>query len=190
MNIFIDFDNTIVKTAKAFCKIVNKNFDKDIYWRNISTYNLEEFELSDKIVGNIFESKEFFNELEEFDNAVKSVEQLSKKNNVYIVSKGTNKHLALKRMWFKYNLPEIPLIGLDMNTSKRVIDMSDGILIDDLVENLNVSNARHKLKFGTYKWDDYHNYSTAKNWDRMMKLINLIIKTEEGIEIRRIMKNG
>lgn len=92
---------------------------------------------------------------------------------ICIVSMGTLPNLKGKEIWLKNHIPNfkntknIEFIGCDLDRykDKSHIDMSDGILIDDEVKNLNSSNAKLKICFGDkYNWNESWAGIRCFNW--------------------------
>lgn len=150
--LFVDFDNTIVKTNKRCVELLNAKFNKNVNYHRIRKYDFSDWfpEASKKDVDSLFENPLFFEGLELYEDAKDSLLRLSKILNPVIVTIGTKKNLEMKKVWLSWNLPFITdIIGLeDNNHSKASVDMSDGILIDDHINCLRSSNA--KIKFLYY----------------------------------------
>jgi 5'(3')-deoxyribonucleotidase len=119
------------------------------------------------VVDNYFNDVRFFDNLEYMDNAYEVLNRLKENYAIYCVSMGNTVNLALKNTWLRKNLPFVEFIGCNFNEveDKRHIDMSGGILIDDVVKNLETSNADVKLLFGDeYQWNDKWDGIRCYNW--------------------------
>jgi len=174
--IFIDFDETIVATNKAFCATYNSIF-KDVEGFIHADYNqcncwdykdvcplLENRE----DVETVFRSVEFFKTLTMIDDNMASVlQELITQYEVIICTIGNPGNLALKSVWIQKHLPYISQVILMSNSNcimdKSNIQMEDCIFIDDNINNLNSSNASKKICYGKeYKWN--------KEWDGLRAL--------------------
>lgn len=178
--LFIDFDNTIVNSTKAFCDIYNlryynhPNFIK-ADWQKSYLYNFSDvcpLLKNKEEVENIFCSETFFNILEFINNNTFNViEELSYKYKIIIPSIGWPKNISLKSLWIENKLPMIKEFILinngDCSMDKRIIDMSGGIIIDDVASNLNC-NAERKICFG-YKHDKNEEWTGewCKDWSKV-----------------------
>lgn len=179
--LFLDFDNTIVNTSSAFCEVYNdiffshKDFKTAKWWEN-TKYNfsdicplLKEHNIS---IFSIFEQENFFKGLDFINgNTQEIIQKLTEKYQVIICSIGTPNNISLKSLWIEKNIPEIKeCIFLtqskdNFTMNKSMVNMESGILIDDVVSNLDSSNADLKLVFGDeYEWNTTTKYSRAYNW--------------------------
>lgn len=99
----------------------------------------------------LFASDQFWNVVlmrREFLNMVKSGFLTKHYENVF-VTKGTERNLYKKREFLEEALgeywEEFEYIALDMDDKKSSVDMTDGIQIDDVYENLEHTNAHVKI---------------------------------------------
>lgn len=175
MKLYIDFDGTIVNSSKRLIEMLNEKTglsvgykDRMNYWVHDKYPNVSREEVLD-----IFRSPLFFENLEIFDGFDFS--------NFTIVTIGTKENLELKEIWCKENLNPHTFIGLQKtDTGKKEIDMSDGIFIDDLTENLRSCNAKHKILFAPWAttWNEIGEHDNdlliAESWEEAKKHISAI----------------
>lgn len=173
--IFLDFDQTIVASIKRFCEAYNETFYfhskfKKAEWWETSVYDFSDTCPLIESARQIFDFPIFFNGLELINaNTYEVLERLCEQYEVHIVSIGTFKNLALKSAWINENLPCVDYAEL-LNThsnvmNKSIINMSGGILIDDVSSNLTSSNAEYKFTFGDeYEWNKDSKYERLFNW--------------------------
>jgi 5'(3')-deoxyribonucleotidase len=189
MNLFVDFDGVITNSVAAYCDAYNTiNYEKDNFvpadYALVNRYDLSDqcplVNTQDK-VREIFASYEFWTWLTFMDGAKETLKMLSDKFNVIICSIGTNINLSRKAKWIDRYLPFINSCVLINNANnfmdKSIVNMSDGILIDDVASNLTSSNAKHKICFGKiYPWNENlpEGYLRAKNWIEVEKIIGEI----------------
>ena len=149
--LYLDFDGVICNAIKRIVDMYNTEFGTNIHWTNIETYNFVELDISHNALQGYFSKPEYFNDTLEFlDNAEEILLRLLSEGwAITIVSLGTCDNLNNKAKWVREHLPkEIKFHGLPMHCPKSSIDMSNGIFIEDVIKNLDVSNARHKIVFG------------------------------------------
>ena len=174
--LFLDFDGTIVDTNKAFCKYYN-DFYNHLPNFKVADYNkCSEWSYSDvcPLIKNdaekIFGEEALFSNLEFFPNAYETLEKLSKLYNLVIVSIGTYANIHHKSKWIEKNLPFIDESILlcknkDVIMDKSVVNMQDGIFIDDVQSNLDSTNASRKILFGKrFKWNENWKGEHYLNW--------------------------
>lgn len=167
--IFLDFDNTIVNSTEAFCKVYN------LFYNFLPNYRYAEWDLVNKWdfsdqctliksnfeIERLFEYATFFSNLNFYNkNTYKVLEKLNNKYKVIIFSIGTLRNIHHKSYWIEKNLPFIEnFIFLNKEQEKSSINMKNGIFIDDNANNLRSNNtADIKICFG--KKANWNN-----NWD-------------------------
>lgn len=163
MTIYVDFDNTIVESHKRIIELLNKRYnlsktEEDLIdwgYRSIASITEEE-KLS------LFEENDFFSGLEFKDGFLDVLNKHYNSNEFIIATKGTPKNLEKKIAWIKKNIPyDIKVIGItNDNFSKKQVDMSEGIQIDDCSYALD-TNAKIKILYkggNNFGWQqDYVN---------------------------------
>lgn len=178
-NLFLDFDNTICNSIKAFCNTYNTTYPynqtkdfKPADWTKCAKWNFSDQcnISSDEEVEHIFSIHNFFEKLEFMSYAEEVIPKLCEKYNVIICSIGTLENLSHKSLWIKENMPYIRntiLINNDgCKMDKSIINMDNGIFIDDVSSNLFSSNARYKYCFGKkYEWNTDWTGERLINWD-------------------------
>lgn len=187
INIFIDFDNTIVNSTKKLIELLNLKHNTNINWEDVKKYNCTDVfpNVSHEEILNIFNNKDFFKELDIFNNFNETLIKYKNYCNYYICTIGTKNNLSLKKKWCYKNMPITygfyGIEKLDMN--KESVDMVDGIIIDDHIQNLRSSNAKYKILFkGEFDTDwncklGYEDYIEVRNWeDILVVLDNILIK--------------
>jgi len=166
--IFIDFDETIVATRKAFCATYNELFkDVEDYvfadWIKNNSWDFDDVcpLLSGRQdVNKLFCYPQLFTKLEFIDENMETVlKKLQEQYELIICSKGTHGNIALKSMWIHGHLPfiseSILIADNNANMGKGNIQMQNSIIIDDNMANLDSSNASTKICFGeVLKWNE------------------------------------
>ena len=176
--LFIDFDNTIINTNKAFCEVYNllyhfhPEFKKADYTKIIN-YN---FSCQCPLVNNpleLFEEELFFDVCEFInDNTYEVLKELNQKYKIIIVSIGTPENISHKAIWLKENLPFVEDYILIKNSNctmdKSIVNMEGGIIIDDMPSNLQTSNAETKILFGKiYPWNTGWKGEHCRDWSEV-----------------------
>ena len=115
----------------------------------------------------IFESDEFFSNLKFKSDFLKVLNKYDGKVKFVITTKGTAENLKKKEQWIKENIPgNISFVGITNNSlSKRQVDMTNGIQIDDCTAALD-TNADIKI---LYK--DNHNFNWQSNYNNTYILV-------------------
>jgi 5'(3')-deoxyribonucleotidase len=174
--LFLDFDDTIVNSSKAICDIYNmlyKDYNgfKPADWTKNVTWDFKDEcpLMSQQDKTNLFRSKIFWDNVKLFPDAYNALLALSAKYRIIIVSLGTLKNLSYKALFLKEKLPFIDDVILLKNSGtkmdKSFINMSGGIFIDDVLSNIESSNADKKYVFG--KISDYNRtdkYGRLLDW--------------------------
>lgn len=183
MTFYIDLDCTLWDTIDA----VNRMYDEDYgLYPNyrytpsyaIRSWNFDELELgSAEYFDLCFDSARFFRNIQPMPYARTFCESArAKGHKIIIVSIGTLANLTGKTIWLEDNFKSgyDDFIGLDINkhNDKHTVDMSDGILIDDVESILKSSNALRKICFGEkYPWNESWDGERVKNWQDALKLL-------------------
>jgi len=192
MNIFIDFDNTIVNSIEAFCGVYNFLHDEYADWREVRKWNMTDEcpQSNTDMTVRIFEDGLFFQRLKFYDNRIYDfLETLSKTDNLHIVSVGSRKNLLYKKRWILDHLPFINeenivlLSHFDDSSNtlgtidKSEINMKNGIIIDDNQDALLSSNATYKVLYShngiKTEWNKniYYEYPIASSVDTLEQII-------------------
>jgi 5'(3')-deoxyribonucleotidase len=180
ISLFVDFDGTLVNSIKKVVELYDQDYSshdnyKNVHWTSIDSWDFKELKLLNKEdVDNYFCDIRFFQNLEYMDSAYEVINRLKDCFDIYIVSMGLTVNLALKNTWLKKNLPFVKFIGCNFNDvkDKSHIDMINGILIDDVAENLDSSNCFEKIVFGdTYPWNADSKYTRMYNWTDLEKYL-------------------
>ena len=157
IKLFIDADDTILESSKAFIDIVNqqdninppKTYEELRDWKYRSLFPY----MTNERIFEIYDSEEFFNIVKvnlDFENFYLKHENDFEWN---IVTKGHKSNIEHKQKYFKKHLPKAKVIGCRFNSiegqsfDKSHIDMDYGIQIDNRTDCLIGSNANIKILF-------------------------------------------
>ena len=160
--VYVDFDNTIVESNQKVIEILN-----DKYGLNKSEDDLKDYgytsiaPITEEEKLGIFESDEFFSNLKFKSDFLKVLNKYDGKVKFIITTKGTAENLKKKEQWVKENIPgNVSFVGITNNSlSKKQVDMTNGIQIDDCTAALD-TNADIKI---LYK--DNHNFNWQSNYN-------------------------
>ena len=147
----------------------NDNFKPAKWWQ------VEQYDLKDECplainTYRIFQDDLFFRLLDCMNgNTIEVLNQLNNKYDLYLCTIGTIKNLYLKSLWVESNIPfiknKILLNNQNNKMDKSVINMKDSVFVDDVLSNLNSSNAELKIVFGDkYEWNKTSTHQRCYNW--------------------------
>jgi 5'' nucleotidase, deoxy (Pyrimidine), cytosolic type C protein (NT5C). len=166
---FIDIDGVIFHSVEAMVKILNRKFNMNLKSQNVTSWNFRCCypEMTDEEVEWLFSTDEFFDVVRFIEGAKDFL--LRHKDNSILVTKGQERNLRIKRQFLDLNgLEDIFMIGLPLNVSKDIINMKNGVFIDDSVKNLNeVTTAKYKILFSEYGNEDKCEWSKGWKGDKM-----------------------
>ena len=174
IKLFIDADDTILKSSETTIDILNKKFNimppktfDDIHdWGYRSIYG----QCTDEIINDVYDSDEFFEQVEIYEDFLNFYNSHENDFEWYIVTKGHEKNIKNKEEYFKKHLPRAKVIGCkfksynDKKYDKSHIDMSYGIQIDDRTDCLIGTNSDTKILFKN-KAERYWNQINDANED-------------------------
>ncbi len=180
--LLLDFDNCIVQSSKAYVDTYNYLYQNHPDFKLSDWTKSSKWDFSDicPLASNpeeIFAHPYFFKVLEFYDRDMKEVlKELTSKYQIIIVSIGTARNVALKSLWIDDNLPFIDDVILIKNKgckmNKSLIDMSKGYFFDDVLSNLESSNARFKFVFGEeYEWNIESEYPRVRSSLDMLRVL-------------------
>lgn len=186
--LYLDFDGVICNSIKRIVQMYNDEFGTNIQWTDIETYNFAELNISHDALQGYFSKPEYFNyKLEFMDNAEEVISRLLDEGwTIRIVSLGTDDNVRNKGKWVgeHKHLSRTEFIGLPMHCPKSHVDMSNGIFIEDVIKNLDVSNAAVKIIFGDeYEWNKTDKYHRCYNWYEVYDYINQLVGSNNETEI-------
>jgi len=163
MKIYMDVDGCLVKSKKVVTKYLNQRYNKEVKWKSIKDYNFQDQfpGVSLDEIEEIFAHPYFYSECEFYKGAVDFIENSG--HEIVFCTKGTIENLYYKTKLLNRYFPTIPVITLSNSLSKRCVDMSDGVLVDDLDVNLNICNAKYKVIFVPEGATDYNINITTNN---------------------------
>jgi 5'(3')-deoxyribonucleotidase len=128
----------------------------------------------------MFSDDSFFRNLTFKTGAFEVLSELAKDYPIIIVSIGTKENCSKKKDFIDANLPfvskSILIAGKDENLimDKSSVDMSDGIFIDDVEDNLFSSNAAMKILYENIpnaEWNHKWRGERINNWYDFYKYI-------------------
>lgn len=152
--IIFDFDNTITASSDKLIYLANKEYKTNVKFGSWSSYDFTDIFPQMTNPTKYFEMPQFFKNLHFIDKDMKPMLKALKVLGfeIIIATLGSEKNIELKKKWIAENLPFISVDDshfiVQAHNDKSCVDMSDSIFIDDVIENLNSSNAWHKICFG------------------------------------------
>ena len=164
--IYLDVDGVLIHSCQAVCDMINSKMNTHFTGDQILSWNFKEIcpSLTDKDVEELFADESFFERVRWIQGAYKFI--LRHANYITIVTKGSDNNIIKKEQFFKdWGLDNVEVIGLPLDYSKSIINMSLGLFIDDCTKNLNESNAKYKIQFIEYDDGMNENREWIKGWD-------------------------
>ena len=182
--IFIDMDLTLFNTVRVITELYDEDFRyysdyKRIPWTEVKSWSFDELNAAPKgYIDTYFNQKRFFDRVKMFPDAKEVIDRLSRIYKIVFVSHGFSPNLRLKKKYIKEHFPYAEFIGVNLkeHNDKSCVDMLNGIFIDDMIKNLDSSNADMKICFGDYEWNKCHSselkdYIKVTNWKEIGELL-------------------
>lgn len=189
IKVYLDFDNTLVDSNSAMVYLLNQEFGTKKEYKDLKKYDFRDLfpELTDEHCEELFGDWRLFSLLEFFDNCFETLDYFKKRCNYSLVTYGNKYNLSAKKIWCERYLPFLKELHLleyvpgDMNYDKSMIDMSDGIFIDDHIEYLRSSNAKVKILFRNNHdgdWNEINNLDdvyVVNSWKEIYHIIKFYV---------------
>lgn len=189
IKVYLDFDNTLVDSNSAMVYLLNQEFGTKKEYKDLKKYDFKDLfpELTDEHCEELFGDWRLFSLLEFFDNCFETLDYFKKRCNYSLVTYGNKYNLSAKKIWCERYLPFLKELHLleyvpgDMNYDKSMIDMSDGIFIDDHIEYLRSSNAKVKILFRNNHdgdWNEINNLDdvyVVNSWKEIYHIIKFYV---------------
>lgn len=185
--LFIDLDGVVFDTIQTIVNLYNtdhimyKDFQV-IHPSEIKTWDFNELTLESRdYIDKYFNMPRFFTNVTLMVGSKWIINKLHNihKYEIIFCSSGSYPNLQLKRRWIDKNFGFADFIPVEMPTylDKSNVDMSGGIFIDDLSQNLMTSNADIKICFGdVYSWNEDWDGIRCNNWIEIYDYIKRIEK--------------
>lgn len=192
IKVFLDADDTILESSKTVIDILNREYGGTKCIQDLKDWNYKSicWQCTKEKIIDIYDSDEFFNNVKLSDKFIKIYNNYLDNFKFNIVTKGTFTNLSKKKKFFEYYLPDAEFIGCPMyedDFSKKCIDMSGGIQIDDRYDCLD-SNANCKILLKNdlnLPWNDYKggygNVYILNNWDEVEALLKYTIENPQWL---------
>ena len=152
--IYWDVDDVILNTSEVAIDIINKRYLNDGQhktFENRKDWGLKSIwrGMNKQIAKEIFESDDFWNSVKVKEEFKKVFDSIGDQYEHKLVTKGTEcnhdrkQQFLINDAYMKDKQWDYICVGDDED--KNIVDMSNGIFIDDKLENLVVTNARIKI---------------------------------------------
>ena len=151
--IYLDCDGVIMATNDVMCKLLNKLYNTNHTGSDVTSWNYTDlYPTTNDEIENLFNSQHFFDNVKFIKGAERFLTKYRKK--IIIVTKGSPTNYLRKRWWFNdKGFKDIPIIPIPLELDKGLINMKNGLFIDDSTANLKESNATWKIQFVEYQDD-------------------------------------
>lgn len=179
ITIYLDFDNTIVESNKKVIEILNERYGENKSEDDLVDYGFNSIhKIPEKEKLSIFESDEFFTDLQFKPHIIDIITKNYNKFNWVITTKGTKANLDKKFAWLDEHWPfDMQRIGItNDNLSKSTVDMSNGIQIDDVSAALD-TKAAVKILYKDYNdfcWQQIEpgdDILVVNSWEEIDKIL-------------------
>lgn len=160
--LFVDFDSTLVNSCDVVIGIFNRMFSTNYTIDQLKKRNFSDLfkTVTPRLIHKVFDSDEFYSNLKFKEDSYNILSKYCEFYDIQLVTKVCRDSLSKKAEWISKNIDRrvIPnIIFIDTNSSKGVIDMRNGILVDDFVENTRETNAMIKILYSPYpSMEDCH----------------------------------
>lgn len=187
IKLYIDFDSTIVDSIGRVIEMGNNKYGVNEHRSKLSDYNFKSVfpSITKKEIDEMFCSEEFFNDnLKYMPNCYDVLNKYKDLCDIYIVSVSYNDNLKYKSKWIDKNLPFVKQFIPVNNNDKHIIDMRNGIQIDDTYECLRYTNALVKILYkdnNDYQWQHHSNENiyNVNTWREIDDMLSFYLK--EGV---------
>jgi len=165
--IFLDVDGVVFHSIEAIVKILNKEYNMNVDPRDVLSWNFSNCysEMTDKKIEQLFGTTTFFNNVKMIKGAKEFI--LKHIDKVILITKGGQENINRKRNYFDLNdLGKVRMVGIPLDMSKNIINMTNSLFIDDSTNNLNdVLTAKYKIQFIEYGEHIANKCAWTKGWD-------------------------
>lgn len=189
IKVYLDFDNTLVDSNNAMIYLLNKEYETDRKYEELKRYDFKDLfpKLTDEHCEELFGCWKLFGLLEFFDSCYETLDYFKKRCEYSLVTYGSKENLFCKEFWCKKHLSFIKNYYLlefkedNCEYDKSMIDMSDGIFIDDHIEYLRSSNAKVKILFRNNHdgdWNEINNLDdvyVVNSWKEIYHIIKFYV---------------
>ena len=152
--IYWDVDDVILNTSEVAINIINRRYlneGQHKTFKDRKDWGLKSIwrEINKQIAKEIFESDDFWNEVKVREEFKEIFDSIGDKYEHKLVTKGTEcnhdrkQQFLINNTYMKDKRWDYICVGDDED--KNIVDMSNGIFVDDKLENLVVTNARIKI---------------------------------------------
>lgn len=195
LSIYLDCDDTILNSSVAVIDIINKHFNKNKTIEDLHDWNYRSIEktiIADDVY-KVYESDEFWNIVKIEPKFLDFYHTHKSQFNWAIVSKGTKKNLVQKKAYLEKVFDNFQFIGVeicnsDKQLSKSSFDMSGGIQIDDVFEELECTNANMKILLTNnrkFYWNkikpNVENLYVVQNWEEISQVLEFFNNNSEFV---------
>lgn len=178
MKILVDWDNVVCSSSVTVPSIWNYLYPtrqvkilkaEEVKWDFSNV--LEGTDVSLKELLSMFDYKYFYNHAVYVDGAIEIINELSRNNEIVIVSKHVDSRKELTIRCINYLLPNVQIQFVDRFEDKRNIEAD--IIIDDKEECLGGVQTLSIL-FGNYEYNQEYDGIRCNNWEQVKRCIEFI----------------
>ena len=178
--IYVDFDNTIVESNQRIIELLNERYGLSKTEADLLDYGYQSIApIAEEEKIALFESDDFFNNLKFKSDFLKVFNKYCRQVEFIVTTKGTPNNLLKKEAWIKEHIPyQVKFVGITNDSlSKKQVDMSDGIQIDDCTAALDTNASLKILYKDNHKFSWQSGYSNTdimvvNNWEEIDEIIS------------------
>ena len=170
MKIIIDLDNTIINSSRMVYELYAKDnkIDKPYYSNHDWNFSglIEKENLGDLL--KYFSDIRLYDNTIEMPNAIKVIQDLSKDNEITIVTKHNINRIPITEKWINKTFENVKIEYL---SSFNKSSFSGDIFIDDRIDCLESvkGNFKQLICFGNYEWNKEWKGERICNWNSIYK---------------------
>jgi 5'(3')-deoxyribonucleotidase len=183
--IFWDFDNTLCNSHQKIAEIYNQTFTNHKEFIPAKWWECTDYEMTSicplmnhELKMSMFNCSDFFKNLPLINgNTYDILKELNERYEQYIITIGNPSNLAHKSLYLETTLPFIKNVILIRNEGckmdKSIINMGkNSIFFDDIISNLDSSDATYKFVFGEEEnWNKTDKYTRVVNFTDVERIL-------------------
>lgn len=188
--IALDLDSTLINSSLILVQLWNKlnpnrklTYREDIEW-DFSNVLKGKVGLSELF--QLFDHKDFYENVIVYDKAIEVVNELSKNYEVIICSKHNDSRKHLTTDWINRTFPNVELVFTDTFDKSEIYNKA-WIILDDRIDALEscTNNDTYRMCFGNYTWNKKEwKGSRVLNWEHFERRVRILDEIENCLEIK------
>lgn len=202
ITLYLDCDDTILNSSEVIIDILNRKYGQTKTLDDLKDYRYRSIAngVTQQEILEIYQSEEFWEKVQFNPDFLAVAKKLKNYFKFVIVTKGTQKnlmekeihlHKAFEALGFSIDFIGLPLsFNPDTSIGKNLIQMQNGIQIDDCAKELVNSSAAMKILLKNNRetyWNETpcleENMYAAQNWKEIEEILNFTLKHDEMLAV-------